>query len=1080
MMKSSRIHLSAGIVSTAALFAAVFAPLTAPAASRDRGGTPSGNKGLSQGAKKGIKASLGAQALGFVENRGQVDASVSHYLQGADTSFFFSPAGITYSLAGAAKGPRRLSRAYIKGSFPAKSEKLAAGRYGLKLDFVDANPVVPVASDKTPTAVSYFKGPADQWKTGLSTYSSLTYPNLWPGIDLSYSGTGQNLKYTFHVKPGADPSDIRLAYRGASSLNVNTKGQLKVSTPGAVLTDDRPVSFQQIGGKRIKVESSYALSGASSDKSRAYGFSVGDYDRTKPLVIDPVVLVYAGFIGGEQTDLAYDVAVDNSGAAYVAGQTNSIVFPTKIGPNPTNKGSNDAFVVKVNPDGKTLDYAGFIGGLGVDSAFGLAVDESGAYVVGSTTSNQSTFPVIGGPDLTHNAGQDAFITKVAPDGRTLLYSGFIGGGGDDVATGVAVDGLGAAYLSGYTTSNAASFPVKKGPYLTDPVTGFGGAFAAKVNSNGAALDYAGYIGSGNGYAVAVDDSGSAYVIGDTGSPRLPPTVDSDLQPRMGGDAYIVKIRADGTALVYAGYIGGDGTDHAYGVAVDRSGAAYVTGFTPEIPPGQTPFPVVNAPPSLGSPKGSHDAYIAKVNPDGASFAYSVLIGGSQVEMGNDIAVDLAGAAYITGHTASTESNSFPVTKGPDLTHNGGSIDGQLPSRKGLPFGGTGSVDSLIGASNFDAFVAKLSPSAQSLEYAGYVGGPRTDVALGIAVDIAGAAYVGGTTDSPLFPATSSPDLPYKGGLDAFVAKVANLPILLSVSDLSLPEGNLGQTEFSFSVSLSIPSPTPVDITFSTANGTATADDNDFLPKTNQTITIPPGQTSAQLSVSVVADTVLEPDEQFSLNITSSSEVSISKGVGVGVIRNDDPVPPPVDPKEPKKEEEIIDRGNADPNRGTQAPAQTQNQPPTHQAGPAQTGPQQIQQGQGPPVQAGAAPQGSTQAAAQSQTATLPQAQVAAQVQVLAQPQSAMMLERQKEVQVNVGRISGSDNGGKAMLASALQPAGNGVFPVLGLLFMGGLMLAWPRRSSSVTLHEAHARIQSGPNSRRQAGRAPNPRHRRQV
>jgi len=1078
MMKSSRIHLSAGIVATAALFAVVFAPLTAPAAPRGQGRTPPGKKVLPQGVKKGIKASLGAQALGFIENRGQVDASVTHYLQAAGTSFFFTPGGITYSLAGTAKGAKHPPRVPIKGAFPVKSEKRTAGRYGLKLDFVGANPVVPVASDKTSTAVSYFKGPADQWKTRLSTYSSLTYPNLWPGINLVYSGRGKNLKYTFQVSPGADPSDIRLAYRGASSLEVNAKGQLKVSTPGADLTDDRPVSYQQIDGKKTKVESSFALSGPSSAKSRAYGFLVGDYDRNEPLVIDPVVLVYAGFIGGEQSDWALDVAVDDAGAAYAAGQTNSIVFPTKVGPNPTNKGSNDAFVVKVNPGGKSLEYAGFIGGLGEDFAYGLAVDGSGAaYVAGSTTSNESSFPITT-PSLdgSYNGGRDAFMAKVDPGGSKLLYSGFIGGSGDDVATGVAVDDSGAAYLSGYTTSNATTFPVAKGPYLT----GTGGAFVAKVNSNGTALDYAGYIGTGNGLAVAVDGSGSAYVAGQ-GSPRLPPTVDSDLQPRGGLDGFITKIRADGTGLVYAGYIGGGGTEEASGVAVDGSGAAYVTGFTPAILPSQTPFPVRNAPPSLGSPKGSHDAYIAKVNPDGASFAYSVLIGGSQVEMGLDIALDGTGAAFISGHTSSTESDGFPVTKGPDLTHNGGSIDGQLPSRKGLPFGGTGSVDSLIGATNADAFVAKLSPSAQSLEYAGYVGGSRTDVAFGIAVDSEGAAYVSGATDSPWFPVTSSPDLRYMGGLDAFVAKVANLPILLSVSDLSLPEGNFGQTEFSFGVSLSLPSPTPVDVTFSTATGTATTDDNDFLPKTNQTITIPPGQTSAQLSVSVVADTVFEPDEQFSLNITSSSEVSISKGLGVGVIRNDDPAPAPVAPKEPKKEEGIIDRGNADLNRGTQAPAQTQNQPPIQQAGPPQTGPQQIQQGQGPPVQAGAAPQASTQAVAQSQTATLSQAQVTtAQVQVLAHPQSAMMLEKQKQVQIDVGQISGSDNGGKALLASALQPAGNGVFPGLGLLFMGGLMLAWPRRSSSVPLHEAHARIQSGPNPRRQAGRAPNPRHRRQV
>jgi hypothetical protein len=641
-------------------------------------------------------------------------------------------------------------------------------RWTVRQEFVGANPAArPNGRGRTPAAVSYFKGPKTDWKTGLPTYEGLVYRDLWPGVDLVYEGTPQRLKSTFLIRPGADPNRIRLAYQGAEDVRLNDAGQLEVSTPMGSFRDDRPFAYQEVDGQQRKVSATYTLEADSGSGRYVYGFRLADYDRRRPLVLDPLVFAYAGYIGGSGLDEGQDIAVDGDGNAYVTGATSSADFPATVGPDLDFNGGflpmpSDVFVAKVKADGTGLVYAGFIGGAGNDLGFRIAVDRGGsAYITGATDSTETSFPVTVGPDLTFNGAidpvtgipffPDAFVAKVNAEGTVLEYAGYIGGADEEQGFSIAVHeepantGQFFAFVAGPTRSDETTFP----------------------NGNG--------MGTGPGQFQG---------------PGPDQTFNSPFNPILGigpfQDAFVVKVKADGTGLVYAGYIGGSLLDFAQAIAVTEDGSAIVGGSTNSDEragdfPGDVAFPVKTGPdltfnggldPATGMARSTFDAFVAKVKPDGTGLVYCGYIGGSGDDGIFDLALDSAGSAYVTGLTSSDEVDAnpsdpsnlldflsdiaFPVKVGPDLTFNG-------------PF------DPVTGAGlDGDAFVAKVTPDGTGLVYAGYIGGIGKDQGLAIDVDQAGNAYVSGTTDSTevTFPATVGPDGTFNGGeTDAFVAKV---------------------------------------------------------------------------------------------------------------------------------------------------------------------------------------------------------------------------------------------------------------------------------------------------------------------
>jgi len=703
-----------------------------------------------------VQPDFGRMPLYFIPNRGQADERVDYYIQGKDKTIYFTPGGLTLTLTSADPSesspppPRMESRPQVAAAKPRR-------RYVVKLDFVGAEADVhPRGEEPTGAVVSYFRGKPDDWKTGLPTCSRIVYPGLWPGIDLIYSGTAGRLKYEFIVRPGADPSRIRLAYRGAEAVEVDEGGRLVVETAAGSFRDDVPAAHQDTGDKRANVPLRYRVERPSQDGAFIYGFEVGEYDRTKALVLDPAVVVYCGFIGGIGDESAAGIVVDGSGNAYVAGFTSSdeASFPVKAGPDLEHNLNFDAFIAKVNSAGSGLVYCGYIGGAGDDYALGIALDGSGnVYVAGNTFSTEYSFPVTVGPDKTYNDWMsesygDAFVAKVNSTGSSLVYCGYIGGISVDVATAIAVDDAGHAYVTGETSSRQGTgqFPVKVGPDLTH--NGNDDAFVAKVASSGESLVYCGYIGGADNdraMGIAIDATDNVYLAGHTDSTQatFPEKVGPDLSYNGNEDAFVAKVASSGESLVYCGYIGGWMSDEARGIAVDGNGNAFVTGSTASP---ETSFPVAVGPDLSHVGEGFYDGFVAKVNPSGTGLVYCGYIGGSAHDFGQDIAVDIAGNAYIAGYAWSTEA-TFPVTVGPDLTFNG----------------------------YHDAFVAKVNPGGTGFVYCGFIGGFSADLANSIAVDKTGNVFIAGETNSPemTFPVAVGPDLSFNGfPRDAFVAKIS--------------------------------------------------------------------------------------------------------------------------------------------------------------------------------------------------------------------------------------------------------------------------------------------------------------------
>jgi len=700
-----------------------------------------------------IHNNFGKLPLSFIENQGQMDARVAYTVQTPGHSLYFTQNGHALRLT------QKIG----------KDKDAAAKSHVIKVDLVDAATVRVESLQRAPAIVSYFKGAKAEQKAAIPTHAKIGYVQPWPGIDLAYEGSNGKLMSLYTVAPHADPAQIKLRYRGQDSLALDAGGNLVYTTPAGEIKETAPIAWQDIDGQRLPVETHFKLLDADT-----VAFQVAAYNPDHALVIDPT-LVYAGYIGGGIDDFGTGITVDSSGAAYIIGETYSdqTTFPVSVGPDLTyndDPRESDVFVAKISAAGN-LVYLGYIGGDNYDIAGGIAVDSAGAvYVTGSTRSTQTTFPVTVGPDLTFNAGtQDAFVAKISADGSALVYAGYIGGAGFDNGFGIAVDSNGAAYVTGRTSSDQATFPQTGGNF--DSIhNGGNDAFVAKVAVDGSALVYAGYIGgsgSDSGNGIAVDSAGAAYVTGTTDSSQatFPVTGGGDLTHNGAVDVFVAKVKADASALDYAGYIGGSENDGGLGIAVDSGGAAYVTGYAGFSNAATTPFPTLVGPDlSHNGPDTQNDAFVAKVDATGA-LVYAGFIGGSGDEFGRGIAVDSSGAAYVTGYTHSSELDTipFPVTVGPDLTHNSVEND---------PQGGFTVRE--------DAFVAKVRADGSALDYAGYIGGSGAEEAgNGIAVDSSGAVYVVGTTtsDETTFPVVGGlgPDSTFNGVRDAFVVKIADTP-----------------------------------------------------------------------------------------------------------------------------------------------------------------------------------------------------------------------------------------------------------------------------------------------------------------
>jgi hypothetical protein len=622
----------------------------------------------------------------FVANLGQAPSSVRFIAKGSGVTAYFLPREI----------------------------QLRAQRARIRMQFQGANPsAILEGAGRLPGRVNFLIGNASVWHRDLPAFGAIRYRNLYSGIDMIYSSAGVRLKSEFSVAPGADPRQIRIRYRGAGVSAIQPDGSLSWVAGDRSLTEAAPYIYQEFGGIKATVESRYVIHDDGS-----VGFALGHYDPARTVMIDPL-MTYSTLVGTNDFNAATAIAVDSSGAAYIAGYTDSDALPTANPAQNFNSGSVAVFVAKLNPAGNTLEYCTYMGGSDDDRGYGIAVDSSGsAYVTGTTTSRD--FPTRHAEQSSLLGSRNAFVFKLNALGDMLEFSTFLGGSGADTAYGIAVDAAGNSYIVGDTTS------------LNFPASGYQGvnrgsqdAFVAKLSSSGQQLLFSTYLGGGgadHAGAIAVDSGGTVYVTGYTWSSNFP--TENPYQSGIAGpcNAYVARLSATGNALLFSTYLGGSGCTMAYpetgqAIAVDAQGNAYVAGVT-----SSSDFPILNAvQPQL---QGSTDAFVAKFNSAGA-LLFSTYIGGSGVDVGNAIALDASGAIFVAGYTYSTD---FPVTAGALQLANAGACD---------------------------AFLFKLSPTGDTLLYATYLGGSGADTASGVALDASGNVYLGGWTLSSNFPVVRS-------------------------------------------------------------------------------------------------------------------------------------------------------------------------------------------------------------------------------------------------------------------------------------------------------------------------------------
>lgn len=749
----------------------------------------------------------------FEQNQGQADSQVRFLARGSGYGLFLTGHEAVLALQQPSHGATEFAL--------------------LKMQLAGTNPDFQVRGESPlPGKSNYFIGnDPSKWRHNIPQFAGVRYHDVYPGIDLVYHGNQGRLEYDFEVAPGAEPTRVALEFAGALHRHIDGDGNLILSLPSGDVAVHAPRAYQKNGANEQPVRSSFKL-----QHNGDVGFEVGNYDPSKTLVIDPI-LTFSTYLGGSGNEACTiilgssspisgcpGVAVDLSSNVYIAGSTTSVDFPIPVGTSPyqgTLKGTANVFVAKFNTSGSTEEFATYLGGSGTDTTAGVAVDLSFNVIVTGNTSS-TNFPTMNGLQSSpvNSTYKHIFVSKLNPTGTALLYSTYLSGNFTDVATGVALDPGGNAYVTGTTSSTEVQtgFPSTSGSFQPSPATGSSiQFFLTKVNPNLsgiASVPYSTYFGGGNsirtgspaavGGGVAVDINSNIYITGGTsflhvgGSNDFPilnayqgcldsvpgtTTCPTDVSAYDVFVAELNPLAITGTQLIYSTYLGGTGDDIGYGIAVDSSLSAYVTGSTDS-----DNFPAAGTGVFQATYGGDTDAFMAKVGAPTVSglnqgyvpLLYFTYVGGSGTDTGLGITVDTIQGARITGWTNST---NFPILNNPVQLSYGSPPPGN-PA---------------------DAFVARIDTSGTSGvngigHYSTYLGGSKADYGTSIAVDPQGASYVAGETQSADF-LTAVPFQPALDGTsDAFLSKLG--PILsLGVTATAAPVvvGVGSQVTFTYTV-----------------------------------------------------------------------------------------------------------------------------------------------------------------------------------------------------------------------------------------------------------------------------------------
>ncbi len=542
--------------------------------------------------------------LYFEANHGQAGSQVQFLARGRGHNVFLSPTEAVVVLN------RTLPAAELRRRAARETGTRGVETQSVVFRLIGADSTARLTGlDGLPGKVNYFLGNDSQaWRAEVATFQKVQVQQAYPGVDVVYYPSGQQLEYDFLVAPGADPGVIRLEILGADRVFLDAEGQLIVEAGGERIHQHRPVAYQPDGDRRRTVEVTYRLSGRET-----FSFSLGDFDPALPLIIDPV-LSYSTYLGGAKEETAWDIALDADGNVFIAGETLSPQLPATPGAFQPNYGGGttvggDAFVAKLDASGTNLVYLTYLGGHGNDAALSLAVDGGGnAYLTGFTDS--TNFPLasaivtnLGGkPEKYFNLYPfDAFVTKLNPTGSALVYSTYLGGSTNDQGIAIAVGANGSAYIAGFTQST--NFPTANA--LQAANAGADDVFVTKLSPDGSAFVYSTYLGGTNtdqADGIAVDAAGRAHVTGFTQSTNFPTA--NALQPWLAGgqDVFVSVLEADGSQLLHSTYLGSRGNEVGFRIALDSSANAFVTGSKSDFS-----FPVTPAGLNRGGVFRSDDA-----------------------------------------------------------------------------------------------------------------------------------------------------------------------------------------------------------------------------------------------------------------------------------------------------------------------------------------------------------------------------------------------------------------------------------------------------------------------------------------
>ena len=821
---------TAGVLTLAFLCGAVAIPAIRGHANRATQPNLIKSSVLNQVAQNNLERTQSAQTyrkapISFEANEGQADRSVKFLARGVGYQLHLTSTQAVLSLNKEAGGKHK--QAEKDFSSRQNSRRSSVGDV-VRMTLLQARPDVTVSGeDVLPGKANYLLGNDPQsWRTNVTTYGKVKYENVYQGIDLVYYGNQRSLEYDFHLAPGANPKEIRLGIEGVKRTEIDSvTGDLIMRfSSGEVIRQHKPVLYQEVDGVRRAVAGRFVFRGR-----KQIGFEVGAYDKSRALVIDPV-LVYTTYFGGSGDEATTGIAVDSAGSVYVSGAfITSPGFP--VTPNAFQKtqnnsnGNGEVFITKFTPDGAGMVYSTLLGGNSTDTSTGIALDTAGnAYVVGWTDS--ADFPTRNAFQSTLRGFPNAFLTKLNATGSDLVYSTFFGGSGNfDFATDIAVDSSGNAFITGDTGS--INFPVTAGALRTFHVQNAVGerdGFVAKFNTNAAgeaSLVFSTFfdINAPFGNSIAIDEAGNAYIT---------------------GDARVQKLNASGSALVYSFIIpdattGSNSRLHTTDIAVDGSGQAYVTGFETRFAGENSPtLKVVNGfQPTFGG--GLIDGFLVKLNAAGTALLYSTYLGGADIDLATAVTVDSTGNAYLVGGTASADfptRNAFQTIK--------------------------------VGGNDTDLFITKIDTNAtgaNSLVFSTYYGAINLDEgASGIAIDAEGNIYATGfafrITLLGIIHTGSVPNVAPQN--DPFILKIANTSsnvIRFGSERLSVSEA---AGSFEVTVVREGDSSAAANVDFSTLDGRA-QHSSDYT-SANGTLSFAPGETAKTFRVFITDDTTAEPNK----------------------------------------------------------------------------------------------------------------------------------------------------------------------------------------------------------------------------